>query len=137
MRIIIVLIATVLAACASHGEIRELSAKELSAVQSAEEFIARHGYTAAGHPANLPVINVEVLDPLVSRENLIKERYDTMEPKAFGIAKAAPSASWVLFHYPRNPDEIRAVLVKETTAVQVVHSRLTLEELDWIKIPGR
>lgn len=136
MRLFILFIAMALSACTSHGDVRELTAKELSAVQSAEAFIARHGYTAEGHPANLPVENVEVLDPLASRKDLVKWRRGTMESKAFGIAKAAPGVSWVLFHWPGEPDEIRAVRVEETTAVQVVHSRLELKELDWVHVPA-
>lgn len=125
-----------LAACASHGGARDLTVMELSAVQSAEAFIARHGYTAEGHPSNLPVEDVEVLDPLASREDLVKWRRGTMEPKAFGIAKAAPGVSWVLFHWPGGPEELRAVRVEETTAVQVVHSRLVLDGLDWVHVPA-
>jgi hypothetical protein len=136
MRLFVLLIAMALAACTSHGGVRELTAKELSAVHSAEAFVSRHGYTAAGHPPHLPVENVEVLDPLASREDLVKWRHGTMESKAFGIAKAAPSVSWILFHRPGEPDELRAVRVEETTAVQVVHSRLALEELDWVRVPA-
>jgi len=135
MRLFILFIAIALTACASHGGVRELTVKELSAVQSSEAFIARHGYTAEGHPTNLPVENVEVLDPLASRQDLVKWRRGTMESKAFGIAKAAPGVSWVLFRWPGEPDDFRAVRVEETTAVQVVHSRLVLDELDWIHVP--
>ena len=135
MRLFILFIAMALTACASHGGVRELTAKEQSAVQSSEAFIARHGYTAEGHPTNLPVENVEVLDPLASRQDLVKWRRGTMESKAFGIAKAAPGVSWVLFRWPGEPDDFRAVRVEETTAVQVVHSKLVLDELDWIHVP--
>jgi len=135
-RLFIPFLAIALTACALHGGARELMATERSAVQSAEAFIARHGYTADGHPTNLPVENVEVLDPIASREDLVKWRRGTMESKAFGIAKAAPGVSWVLFHWPGEPDELRAVRVEETTAVQVVHSRLVLDELDWIHVPA-
>ena len=136
MRIFTLFLAIALTACTSHGDVRELTFSELSSVQSAEAFIARHGYTSEGHPANLPVENVEVLDALSAGEDLVKWRRGTMEPKAFGIAKAAPGISWVLFRWPGEPDEFRAVRTEETTAVQVVHSRLVLDELDWIHVPA-
>src|SRR5678816_641543 len=66
----------------SHS--RPLTTTENRAVQSAEAFIARHGYTATGHPSDLPVENVEVLDPLASREQLVQWRRATLEPRAFG-----------------------------------------------------
>ena len=135
MRQALITIAFVLSACASLGS-RQLSSTEIAAVQSAETFISRHGYTAAGHPQNLPVENVEVLDPLASREELVKWRSATLEPKAFGIAPAAPGVSWVLFHRLGDNNEFRAVRVEDTSAVQVVHSQLILSQLHWAPVPA-
>ena len=136
MRVVILLMALSLTACASLGISRSLTNTEFAAVQSAETFIARHGYTAAGHPAGLPVENVEVLDPIASRDDLVKWRKGTMEPKAFGIAEAAPNVSWVLFRWPGEPEDFRAVRVEGTTAAQVVHSQLVLSGLHWVRVPA-
>ena len=136
MRLAILISALALTACASLGGSRPLTETERAAVQSAETFIARHGYTAAGHPAGLPVENVEVLDPIASRDDLVQWRKNTTEPKAFGIAEAAPGVSWVLFHWPGQPDNFRAVRVEGSSAVQVVHSQLILSRLHWVRVPA-
>jgi len=134
MRLAILIFVLTMTACASLGSSRPLTEEERAAVQSAETFIARHGYTAAGHPAGVPVENVEVLDPIASREDLVQWRKNTMESKAFGIAEAAPGVSWVLFHWPGQPKDFRAVRVEGTSAVQVVHSQLILSRLHWVRI---
>ncbi len=136
MRLAILLFALALTACASLSSSRPPTETELAAVQSAEAFVARHGYTAAGHPAGLPIENVEVLDPIASRDDLVKWRRNTMEPKAFGIAEAAPGVSWVLFHGPGQSNGFRAVRVEGTNAVQVVHSQLILSRLHWVRVPA-
>ena len=135
MRLALIAITLALSACASLGN-RQLSGTEIAAVQSAETFIARHGYTAAGHSQNLPVENVEVLDLLSSREELVKWRRASLEPRAFGIAQAAPGVSWVLFHRLGDNTEFRAVRVEGTSAVQVVHSQLILSRLHWVAVPA-
>ena len=118
----------------SHS--RPLTTTENRAVQSAEAFIARHGYTTTGHPSDLPVENVEVLDPLASREQLVQWRRATLEPRAFGIAYAAPGVYWVLFHRLGSENEFRAVRVQGVTPTQVVHSLLILDQLRWKSVPA-
>ena len=135
MRILSLPMVLLLAACASSGDSRPLTVTELTTVQVAELFAARHGYTDSGHPANLSVENVEVLDPLASREELVEWRRGTMEARAFGIAAAGPDASYVLFRWPGRRTAFRAVLVEGDNAVQVVHSSLVLNEMDWIRVP--
>jgi hypothetical protein len=134
MRLALFAIALALAACTSLGS-RQLSGTEIAAVQSAEAFVARHGYTSAGHPQDLPVENVEVLDPISSQEDLLAWRRATLESKAFGIAQASPGVSWVLFHRLGEDKDFRAVRVEGTSAVQVVHSQLILSQLHWVPVP--
>lgn len=59
---------------------------ELQAIQIAEQFIERNGYTLAGHPKDLPVLRNDIMDPLVgSAEDLKEMRRGTLQAKAFGV----------------------------------------------------
>jgi len=122
---------TLLCAC-SHTPHRPLNDGERQAIKSAEVFILRHGHTVAGHPANLPVENAEVLDPIASREELVQWRRGTLEQKAFGVAELEDNLYYVFFHRTADNREFRAVLVQDTEAVQVVHSLLRLEGFSWV-----
>jgi hypothetical protein len=103
-------------------------------VRAAEAFIARHGYSAAGHPPNLPVEVAEVLDPLSTPEQLVKDRKGQLENNAFGVAGAGNDAYYVYFHALGNASDFRAVLVQHGKAVQVVHSELALDWLPWVPV---
>jgi hypothetical protein len=111
-----------------------LSREESAAVNSAESFIARHGYTSAGHPADQPVMKVELLDVASSDAELVQRRRDTLEPHAFGIAREGPHTYDVLFHRTHNAPGFRAVYVKDSEAVEVIHS--TPARLDWVPVPS-
>src|SRR5262245_2831772 len=123
------LLASVVASCASS---HPLDATELQAVDAAEAFVLRHGYTVAGHPADKPVENAEVLDLLATREQLVEWRRGTLCAQAFGVAKMDDGAYYVLFDWVKD-DEVgfRAVLVQRGEAVQVVHTVLLLKGLPW------
>lgn len=136
LRFSLVLILTVMSCAASR--VRPLDQRGLQAINAAEAFVARHGYTIAGHPADKPVENVEVLDPLATPEELVAWRRATLEARAFGIVKGDDGDSfYVLFRRLGGPDAgFRAVLVQATEAVQVVHSVLVLEDLHWRPVPS-
>lgn len=127
------LLLAMLVACAPVRD-RPLYRRELSAVHSAEAFIARHGYTEAGHPANLPVENAEVLDSISTREQLVEWRKGTLQSKAFGIAQARNGAYYVYFHRLKDPSSFRAVLVEDGNAVQVAHTPIELDWLPWVPV---
>jgi hypothetical protein len=129
-RVITLLSFLALFGCASpnHGA---LSVEEVTSVLSAEAFVERNGYTLSGHPPGAPVQNVEVLDLLATREELIRWRAGTLERKAFAIVNVASHTYYVLFRRVGNPDQYRGVLVQNTAAVQVVHSVLTYTKDHW------
>jgi hypothetical protein len=136
MRIASLSVIAVLGAGCFAMRMHTLSPREVTAVASAEAFIARHGYTAAGHPPDQPVQNVEVLDPVASETELVRWRRDTLEPHAFGIAQIDSRAYYVLFHRTHSDPGFRAVLVQDSAAVQVVHSVLVLDKLHWVPVPS-
>jgi hypothetical protein len=113
---------------------------EIAAVKAAETFIERHGYTAAGHPPNWPVEVAEVLDPLSTPEELVKDRKGQLENNAFGVARvhndswSPKDAYYVYFHTLGDAAGFRAVLVQEGKAVQVVHSKLELDWFPWVRV---
>ena len=111
-----------------------LSADEAAAVASADSFIARHGYTSAGHPPDQPVQNVELLDIAANDAELAQRRRDTLEPHAFGIATVGRRSYDVLFHRTHNAPGFRIVFVKDSEAVEVVHS--TPANLHWVPVPS-
>lgn len=126
-----------LASCAATRS-DQLSEKEILAVGSAEEFIARHGYTAAGHPSDLPVEKVESMDIVAEPEQLVEWRRNTLERDAFGITPCLcdTDAYYVFFHRIHHADGFRGVLVQDGQAVQVVHSVLKLEGWPWKPVPA-
>jgi hypothetical protein len=147
MRLSTFLAATLLGGCATSWSHQPLTEEERQSIASAETFVVRNGYTTAGHPAGLPVQNVEVLDVLATSDELTEWRRGTLRSRAFGIVRAAPSAYYVLFdrlavasenevptaveEQHAGHKEFRAVLVQHAEAVQVVHSMLLFEEGDW------
>ena len=136
MRIAFVILVAALASCVSAPS-KNLSAEEIRAVRSAEAFIARHGYTAGGHPKDLPVENVEVLDPVASPEDLVAWRRNTLEATAFGVTpcECEEDAFYVFFHRVNDSSGFRGVLVEKGEATQVVHSVLKLDGWPWKPVP--
>ena len=130
----VMLLAVALTAACLAADTRALSAEEADAITAAESFIARHGYTAAGHPADQPVQHVELLDVGMNDADLVRHRRDTLEPHAFGIGTAGPHQYNVLFHLTHNAPGFRVVFVKDSVAVEVVHS--TPARLDWVAVPS-
>jgi hypothetical protein len=110
---------------------------EARAVEAAEAFVLRHGYTIAGHPDGLPVENAEVLDPLMPRDHLVALRHGMIEPRAFGVARAKPTVYYVYFRHLSSPSSFRAVLVQQGVAVQMVHSHLDINWLPWVRVNER
>jgi hypothetical protein len=74
-----------------------LTDAERRAIQVAETFVARNGYTVAGHPENLPVLNNDILDGLFSAEALKERRRGTLQARAFGISYRPPQSFLVYF----------------------------------------
>jgi hypothetical protein len=141
MRHLVIVATALLTACVGWPR-QPLTEEERESIASAEAFVARNGYTAAGHPNDLPVQNAEVLDSVATAEQLIEWRWGTLSSRAFGIVPAATDAYYVLFdRLPSGGGEsdeqrsgardFRAVLVQHMQAVQVVHSVLLLSEGDW------
>lgn len=124
----------VLFSCSTFEEGRAVR-EENKAIEQAEIFVARNGYLAKGHPSNLPVLRVEIMDVFLTDDELKKKRQNTLEDKAFGVAiepSRTPDSYYVLFRkIGGGMDDFRAVLVEHSEAVQMVHSRLSLENLSW------
>jgi hypothetical protein len=74
-----------------------LTEKELRAIQTAEQFVVRNGYTVAGHPEHLPVLENDIMDRLArSAEDLKAMRKGTLQARALG-ARTAGSEVLVYF----------------------------------------
>ncbi len=128
------LVAIFLASCSSVTE-RQLSKLEVDAVQQAETFVLRHGYTQRGHPPNMTVKNVEILDGMLSDQELINNRNNSLQESAFGIIDLGDGSFYVLFHLIESEVEIQPVFVKDGVAVQVVHANIRKEGLSYVKVP--
>lgn len=99
-----------------------LTASELRAIDIAEGFIERNGYTSTGHPKDLPVLQNDIMDPLEgSIEGLLETRIGTLQPKALVVNSAGPGIL-VFFESipPQNGGTYRAVEVNEGNA-RIVH----------------
>ena len=68
-----------------------LTASELRAIEVAEKFVERNGYTSAGHPNDLPVLQNDIMDPLAgSEEGLLEMRRGTLQARALGVSSMGP-----------------------------------------------
>jgi hypothetical protein len=80
-----------------------ISAAERRAIATAEAYVARHGYTAAGHPPDLPVLQTDIWDRLLGSEGATAARRDRLQAKAFGVARDWPLSYRVLFEGADSP----------------------------------
>ncbi|WP_440223826.1 hypothetical protein ACQQ2N_01105 [Dokdonella sp. MW10] len=63
-----------------------LTTSDRVAIELAETFVRRNGYTTAGHPADLPVLQNDIMDSLAGSEaNLLATRKGTLQAEARGI----------------------------------------------------
>ena len=86
-----------LTSCASTQPVR-LTQDTLDVVSAAEAFVLRHGLTAAGHPKDLPVERIELLERygFESDQEILTKRLNWIEPRAFAVDR--DGADWfVLF----------------------------------------
>ncbi len=98
-----------------------ISPPELEAERVAEDFVARNGYTSAGHPKDLRVKAVEIFDGLSSDRELIEQRRGQRGPNAIGVEDRGGDVYWVYFESIGRPDKPRIVAVIDGEAVQVFH----------------
>lgn len=89
---------------------------ERSAIVKAEQFVKRHGFTQLGHPADQPVLSTDVMDHLLTPEQLRDNRRDSLREHASGIASVGFGHRLVLFEPLRageqaNPYRYRQVEV--------------------------
>ncbi len=101
-----------------------LTAEEMRAIEVAEQFVERHGYTSAGHPRDLPVRPNDIMDPLAgSSEGLVAMRRGTLEAKAFGVTSLGPSVL-VFFESipPSTEGAYRTVEVNDAGRARILHS---------------
>lgn len=99
-----------------------LTASELRAIDIAEGFVERNGYTSAGHPKDLPVLHNDILDSLAgSIEDVLEMRRGTLQPRAFVVNSAGPGITVFFESIP--PGTYRAVEVSEG------HARLMHQDM--------
>ena len=95
-----------IAAVGSHAQKRQLSKDE--AIKLAEQFIAVNGYTNL--PPDKRKFASETIEWESNIDDILKERHDTLEQKAYGVLRGRKSGSggWtVVFRYkhPTNQHE--------------------------------
>jgi hypothetical protein len=96
---------------------------ELHAIEIAEGFVERNGYTSTGHPKDLPVLQNDIMDPLAgSIDSLLEMRRGTLQSRAFSVSSAGPGIT-VFFESipPRNHGPYRAVEVGNEGHAEIVH----------------
>ena len=116
----IAFVVLVLAGCASVPA-GPLPPSEAKAIQAAETFVARNGYTVSGHPPDLPVLRVEIFDFLSSDTELIKNRKGELGPAAIAVQAFDDATYWVYFPTLGDPENPRIVFVKNGEPQQVFH----------------
>ena len=101
-----------------------LTASELHAIDVAEKFVERNGYTSAGHPEDLPVLQNDIMDPFVGSEDLLLEmRRGTLQAEAFGVSSVGPG--FLVFFESIKPDTsgaYRTLKVDEEGHARMLHN---------------
>ncbi|MBM0103569.1 hypothetical protein JM946_02390 [Steroidobacter sp. S1-65] len=78
---------------------------EREAISTAETFVERNGYTAAGHPKGLPVLANDIMD-FGPADEIAQSRRNAVQPRAVGIVGVPGFGYSVLFEYTRPPPRI-------------------------------
>ena len=133
VKIIALFVVAALTACATL----EISSSEAEAVQVAEAFVDRNGYTNAGHPERVPVQHVEIFDGLASDAELVERRRGQLEPDAIGIEDKGEGVYWVYFATIGRPNHPRIVVVQDGRAWQVFHQSYGPPGSEMKRIPRR
>ena len=102
-----------------------------AAVVAAEAFVARHGYTAAGHPPDQPIVSAEIFDILSSPNALVASRNNTLERRSFGLRSVGDNDHYVLFRMTQDSEKCRVVLVQKEKAVQMLHDPVSVKSQRW------
>jgi len=113
-----------------------LTASERRAIEVAEKFVERNGYTSAGHPKDLPVLQNDIMDPLAGSEaNLLEMRRGTLQAEAFGVSSVR--AGFLIFFEPIPPDTRGAYRTLEVD--EAGHARILHQDMfpGWYKRTGR
>ena len=131
IRIAIVITALALSACAT-APVTPNDQSAWAAVAAAESFVARNGYTAAGHPQDLPLARTEIFDVLSEAKDLIASRKNTLEQQSFGLRPVSGDNNYyVLFRMIHDPAQCRIVLVQNGQAVQMLHDPVPIKSQRW------
>ena len=110
-----------LLAGASVAQPRGFPTSAADAARQAEQFIARHGFTDAGHPTDLPVENVSIYDMLRSRAELVAQRKGSLHPQAACVRSDDKVRYSVLFQSTRHPQDYFFVAFNPDAAPYVGH----------------
>lgn len=94
---------------------------EWQAIRVAEQYVLRHGYTPVGHPADKPVVGVDVLDSVRSNQQKVSVRRGRLEARAACVVRLEGEKQYVLFRRIADRDSFGAVYVADAKAVQVMH----------------
>ena len=80
-----------------------LTSGEREAIATSEAFVLRNGYTAAGHPRDLPVVDNFVEDRSRTRDEIVKARHSLLKARAFGVIGTRWLGYNVMFEYTHQP----------------------------------
>lgn len=129
-------ISFVLFGCAYHP-IAVVTPEVYEAVQSAELFVARHGFTSVGHPPDKPIEQIGLMDSLYgSNEEMLAARRGSLEARAFGISIASESAWYVLFKSTdKAADSVTAVFIERGQAPHMIHAPFRINSSGWRRLP--
>jgi hypothetical protein len=131
IRIAILIAALAISACAAVP-VTSNDKSAWAAVTAAETFVARNGYTSAGHPQDQPVVGTEIFDMLSGTKELIASRKNTLEQQSFGLRPVPGDNSYyVLFRMIHDPTQCRIVLVQNGEAIQMLHDPIPIKSQRW------
>jgi hypothetical protein len=108
----------------------------MSAVNAAEAFVLRHGFTDIPHPNDQPVENVAHLDVVSTPQELLERRQNLLQPKAIGFVRESLDSYSVLFRTLKDPSDVRGIWVQDGRATRLVNSWFHLNEIDWVSVPA-
>jgi len=88
------------------GLLLPLTSGQREEIATSEAFVLRNGYTAAGHPRDLPVVDNFGEDRSRGRDEIVKARHSLLKARAFGVIGNSWLGYNVMFEYTHQPASV-------------------------------
>lgn len=127
------LIVLLLAGCTAVTR-KPQSAGALEAMKKAEQFVVRHGFTAAGHPPDLPMERVSLYDGIFGLNAVVAQRKGLLQPRAVCVRHVEGAEYSVMFESAKDAGEYWFVVLPPEGSAWLGHQPLRSIWKDCVRV---